>query len=146
MHEIAKSASVAFSVFVLSTAGFSKICDRRKFCIQWAALLRSVRVISTSDGQVNGKVHTCIPPIIQVINGSLSLGFPFISRIYVANKVISDVVAHLSGISFGRRKELEKLTCNSSKCPNLANSQYRSSYTASKPSCNSCSDNLQTGS
>jgi len=37
-------------------------------------------------------------------------------------------------------------TCNSSKCPNLANSQYRSSYTASKPSCNSCSDSLQTGS
>ena len=38
------------------------------------------------------------------------------------------------------------LTCNSKRCPNFASSQYKSSYTASNPSCSSFSVNLQTGS
>jgi len=37
-------------------------------------------------------------------------------------------------------------TWSSRRCPNLANSQYRSSYTASKPSWSSFSVSLQTGS
>ena len=144
MHEIAKSSSVAFSIFVLSTTGFPKVCDRGKLRVQRTAYLRSVKMIAGRGG----KVHTCIPAVIQVINGSLCLGFPLISCIYVADKVVPNVVAHLAGrrISLGRWKASRGLTCNSSKCPNLANSQYKSSYTASKPSCNSCSDNLQTGS
>lgn len=146
MHEVAKSSTIAFSIFVLSTAGFPKVCDRGKFRVQWTSLLSSVRVASESGTQANDKAHTCIPAVIQVIDGILCLGFPFIPRIYVANKVVTYVVAHLNRISFGRWKALKVLTCNSSKCPNFANSQYKSSYTASKPSCNSCSESLQTGS
>jgi hypothetical protein len=146
VHEIAKSSSVAFSILVLSTTGFPKVCDRGKLRIQRTAYLRSVGMISESGRPGDGKVHTCVPAVIQVINGSLCLRFPFISRIYVANEVVSNVVAHLGRMSLGRWKGWKGLACNSSKCPNLANSQYKSSYTASKPSCNSCSDNLQTGS
>lgn len=38
------------------------------------------------------------------------------------------------------------LTCSSSRWPNFANSQYKSSYTASNPSCSSASVSLQIGS
>lgn len=42
-------------------------------------------MIPESGGKENNKEHTCIPPIIQVVDSSLCLSFPLISRIYVAN-------------------------------------------------------------
>lgn len=95
MHEIAKSSSVAFSILILSTAGFPKVCDRGKLRVQRTAYVGSIGMISESGRQGDGKVHTCVPAVIQIIDGSLCLGFPFISRIYVANEVVPNVVAHL---------------------------------------------------
>jgi hypothetical protein len=40
-------------------------------------------------------IRTGVPPFVAVVNCSLSLGFPFIACIYVANQVVTDIVAYL---------------------------------------------------
>ena len=59
--------------------------------------------------------HTCIPTIIQVIDGSLSLCFPFITRIYIANEVITNVVTHLDKVRDSQWRDMKGFTWSSSK-------------------------------
>jgi len=74
VHKVAKATAITFAVFVLTATGFAKIRHRRKFGIERA---------------------TCIPAFVAVVNSSLCFGFPFISRIDIANEVIPHVIADM---------------------------------------------------
>lgn len=54
--------------------------------------------------------RTGIPPLVQIIDGRLSFGFPFIPRINIANEVVTDIVADLETrvVSF-KGKNIRKL-------------------------------------
>jgi len=52
--------------------------------------------------------RTSIPPLVQIIDSRLSLGFPFVPRINIANEVVTDIVADLETrvVSFNGEKIL----------------------------------------
>jgi len=74
MHEIAETATIALSIFVLPAASLPKVCDGREFGVQWA---------------------TCIPPLIAVIYSCLCLRFPFVTGIYIADQMVANVVTDM---------------------------------------------------
>jgi len=74
VHEVAEPAPSALCIFILPTARFAKVGDWREFGVQWSA---------------------CIPSVVEVVHGSLRFGFPFVSCIDIANKVVTDIVTHV---------------------------------------------------
>jgi len=74
MHEVAETSAVAFAVFILSTTGFTEVCDGRELSIQRA---------------------TSIPPLVQLLDGLLSFGLPLVSSIHVADEMVANVVADM---------------------------------------------------
>lgn len=110
MHEVAEATPVTFAVFVLPTACFTEVRDWGEFCIQWSA---------------------CIPPVVQILDGGLGFRFPFKTGVNVSDEMISNVITHLSRIGLAMIENTvqhESLrTWSSRRCPNFANSQYRSS-------------------
>ena len=74
MHEIAETSPIALSVFVLSATSLAKVRDRGEFCVQ-----RS----------------TGVPPVVQVLNGSLRFCFPFETSVHVADQMVTHIVAYL---------------------------------------------------
>jgi len=74
MHEIAKPSAVTFSVFVLAAACFPEVGHR---------------------GQLSVKRAPSVPTFIQVVYSGLCLRLPLVSRIYVPNEVVSNVVTNM---------------------------------------------------
>ncbi len=91
VHEVAKAPTIAFSVLVLTTTSFTEICDRRQLCIQRSPCDKSKSQCRRSII----KLLTCVPTIIQIINGCLCLGLPLESGVNIANEMIAYVVTYL---------------------------------------------------
>jgi hypothetical protein len=167
VHKIAEAAPVAFTVLILATARFTEVGYRRELRIEWATWRQGLGIIliRTYFGR------TGVPPLVEIIDSCLSFGFPFITRINIANEVVTDIVTDLETrvVSFKwdtkastdmKLKKIAKLaqftdlSIEMSATPSiiwalgglLFTYQYKSSKTASKPSCNSFSLSLQLGS
>jgi len=74
MHEVAEASSIALSVFVLSATRLAKVRDWRELRVQ-----RS----------------TGVPPVVQVLNGSLRFCFPFETSVHVPDQMVTHIVAYL---------------------------------------------------
>jgi hypothetical protein len=74
MHEVAEAPSITFPVFVLSTTRLPKVRDWREFRVQ-----RS----------------TGVPPVVQVLDGSLRFCFPFETSVHVADQMVTHIVTYL---------------------------------------------------
>lgn len=110
MHEVAEASSVTFPVFVLSATCLTEIRDWREFCVQ-----RSTR----------------IPPVVQILDGSLGFRFPFETGINISDKMITNVITDLFRVGLAIIRVWVQFegsrTWSSRRCPNFANSQYKSS-------------------
>lgn len=47
--------------------------------------------------------RTCIPAVVQIVDGRLCLSLPLVPCIYITNQVVTDVVANLSDCQLGVR-------------------------------------------
>jgi len=103
MHEIAKPSAVAFSIFILPAACFPEVGDWRQLSVKRA---------------------TSIPAFVQVIYRALCLCLPLVSRINVANEVVSNVVTDLETYEMGMEHGMgSRRTCSSKRWPNFESSQ-----------------------
>ena len=92
MHKVAEPPAVTFAILILTATGFPEISDRGKLRVEWSSL-NEVSDIFLSRRFLR---PTCIPAIIQVINGCLCLCFPFVASIHVSDQMVTNIIANLN--------------------------------------------------
>jgi hypothetical protein len=94
----------------LSATGLTEIRDWGELRVQWSAR---------------------VPPVVQILDRGLRFRFPFETGVNVPDKVITNVITNLFRIGLAIIRVWVQFggtrTWSSRRCPNFANSQYKSS-------------------